>query len=423
MPPIEDLNILCIMADDMGKAGLSFYPGFTSPTISASSLQTPNLDQFALTSRVFDNFVATPLCLPTRVAYATGKLPHHNQHYIYRTTRAPSCLVAPDSLYQKLRELGYVTGAFGKWHLTFNMTKCLDHPKQMGFDEYSVSAWADGKSAGDELLGRYWGAPFVEHSSPTVIETDKTTFAEDYTADRCIDFLRRYRNQKFYAQFWTSLPHPPFIATPDLQDLSATLSDHQKYAGMIAYMDKLVGRMLTELDQLNLAEKTLVLFFTDNGGPPPEGDKSMLSESGICVPLMCRLPSVIPPGREKRLLSVVDLYPTLLQMAGAEGATSQDGIAQMALLTGAEGTARQTVASMAFEGVWMVRDDRWKLQVPNRCRGKPNECAALEVIDLVNDPEEDSPIKWKKLTPGQRERASALLQVAKDLGLAMPLGF
>jgi arylsulfatase A-like enzyme len=407
-------NIFCFVADDLGKEGLDFYPEAENVLFPSLALDTPNLTEFARGSRVFDNFIVTPLCLPTRVSFATGALPTRTRHLIFRDwTGVETCKQHRDTLYHHLRSIGLKTAAFGKWHLAFDLANCRSQPHAIGIDEYMLNLPASsGKSS--SLLYQ-WGTELAT-GPETSFTLGDSVFAEDYQSDACCEFIRRNRNRPFYVQYWSALPHRPFLVTPENKARSGTLTDREMFVGMVEYADRVFGKIIETLRSESLLDDTLVLFFTDNGGDGPMmGGKGKVSEAGVSVPFMIRCPGLVEPGRETRLASIVDMVPTLTELLGSRS-DSPDGVSIVDLMRDGASTPRRYAASIAYEDVWMVRDQKGKIAVDHKCRTR-KRCNHIQYYDLLADANEVNPLEFENLSPVQMAHFHELLAEAKALGL------
>ena len=364
-------NILFVMLDDCGKEGWDLYPGHRSRTFARRSLDTPRLTALGTAGRVLDNFWVTPLCLPTRCAFASGALPHRTGHLISSRAgvRAANCATSSAAIFAAMKAAGYEVGAFGKWHLNFGITQCPGLPDGFAIDDYLITI-AEG---GD----RYWGAPVLDKDqAPYTLAAG--IFSDDATSDRAAAFLAA-APQPFYCQWWPNLTHRPFTTTPI--SMNARLSDEIKWLRMVKYVDALVGKLLDALAAAGRTANTLVFVTTDNGGPGPVvgGEKLRLTEDGVCVPTLCYHPdpAVVAPGREARLGQITDLVATFSALAGTPAATP-DGVDLRPLLAGTAGTPRAYCASQAYDREWAVRRaDGKKIAMPQSCHTKPSTCVPL----------------------------------------------
>jgi arylsulfatase A-like enzyme len=282
--PAEKPNILLIMADDLGYECLGCNGG--------TSYRTPNLDKLAATGVRFEHCYCTPLCSPSRNQIMTGR-------YGFRNYRGWGILDPKEKTFgHVLRSAGYATAVSGKWQLCrFDRPENADHPKRAGFDASCVWTWHyKGKKP-----SRYWD-PFIWQDGK--LRGDLAgKYGPDVHCDYVVDFIRRNRARPFLAYYPLNLVHAPFVATPDSKASRSAGGGSQpgkgrkgakqaNYAATVAYMDKCIGRVVGELDRLNLREKTLILFTGDNG--TPRGITSRMGQSTIAGG---KGPDTRPPGR------------------------------------------------------------------------------------------------------------------------------
>ena len=370
----ERLNVLLIMADDLGAENLGCY-GNTSYT-------TPNLDRLAADGARFENAFSTPVCTPTRAMILTGLHPNRSgflerldsPHDAEKKNRLPVHLTTMGHVF---RSAGYKTAIAGKWHLG-DFQRYPDQPKSHGFDEYSlwVQYW-DGKRP-----SRYFGPHHWENGQYRVHK--KTIFGPDYHCQFLLDFIERTTEQNlpFFAYFPMNLIHGPLVTPPGDQtsaerNFPDDLGARERKAGqMVHHMDTIVGRLIEKLDEQGLRDNTLVIFTGDNGTAGNlvsrlgsfhlRGGKRTMNESGTRVPLIARLPGRIPPGQRDSFLSLMDLLPTLASIAGIPLEHEVDGMDLSHNLLGQSGKDREYFM-MAFEGgLYFVRDSRFRLHEDGR---------------------------------------------------------
>ncbi|MBL6831950.1 MAG: sulfatase [Pirellulales bacterium] len=315
-------HILCIMADDLGWNDLHCQGNRV--------LRTPHLDGLAKQGLRFTNaYAASPVCSPTRAALMTGLAParlHITQHgadgkqfwpedrRIQPPASKHELWHETNTLAERLKTKGYTTGFFGKWHLGGDKKYW---PMEHGFD---VNVGGCG----------FGGPPtyFDPYRIPTLPPRKPGEYLTDRLADETIAFMRREKANPMFVCLWTYNPHYPFEA-PD--DLAAHYKGQEGpglknpiYGGQIEATDRAIGRVLRELDDLGIAEQTLVIFTSDNGGwsgatdnrPLREG-KGYLYEGGLRVPLIVRWPNVTEPGAVNATSVVtMDLTATILDAAG-----------------------------------------------------------------------------------------------------------
>jgi arylsulfatase A-like enzyme len=348
-------NIIFILIDDMGWAdggcfGSKFY-------------QTPNLDRLAAAGMRFTQaYASCAVCSPTRAAILTGKAPArlHITDYIAGETVPPgSRFRLPDwqkhlpleevTIAEALKKLGYATAHVGKWHLGGKEF----FPQHQGFDS-SVGGGDNGSPA-----SYFW--PYGEVGSrsrvPHLAERGgrKGDYLTDQLTDEAIQFITANRDQPFYLQLWHYAVHSPLIAKEELvehfkQRPGANGQSNAVYAAMVRSMDESVGRIMDKLDELHLAEKTIMVFTSDNGGavhigtPPATSNAPLRSgkgnayEGGLRVPLLVKAPGATRAGSVCATPVIShDFFPTLLELAGADAAASRgamDGVSFAPLLRG-----------------------------------------------------------------------------------------
>jgi arylsulfatase A-like enzyme len=367
-------NIIFILADDLGYTDLGCY--------GSQYYETPNIDRLAAEgTRFADGYSCGPNCQPTRAALMTGQYGPRTGVYTVgsidrfnwqsRPLRPVDNVTALPldkiTVAQALQRAGYVTGLFGKWHLG---EAGEHHPGKRGFDEAIVS------------MGKH----FDFKTNPRV-DYPAGTYLADFLTDRAIDFMRRHREQPFFLYLPHFGVHAPHEAKKDLIEKFAARPkagghDDPVYAAMIASIDESVGRVLKALDELKLGTNTLVIFSSDNGGvggyareglkrsdgitdnAPLRGGKGMLYEGGIRVPWIFRWPGTIPPGlRSDEPIASVDLFPTLLELAGAAVPSHHalDGVSCARLLTsGGKERPRRAALFWHFPGYLGAGKNSWR---------------------------------------------------------------
>lgn len=319
-PPRKEVsgrpNFLFILADDMGWRQCSPY--------GSSYYRTPNLERLARQGMKFTAaYAACPVCSPTRASIMTGKYPArlHLTDFIPGNPYPDARLKTPEwqkylpldeqTLAEALKELGYQTASFGKWHLSSAKQPPASepyNPDKQGFDEYLVTY----KPRRD--------------SDP---EADPHNVAA--ITEKSLAFIEANRDRPFFLYVTHNIIHDPVMAPADLvagynaDPASASPENNPTLAAMMASLDASVGRLLDRLDELGLAENTVVIFFSDNGGleraasqAPLRGGKAQLYEGGVRVPLLVRWPGEVAPGSVSPVpVASIDFFPTLLEVAGA----------------------------------------------------------------------------------------------------------
>ena len=341
-------NIIFILADDYGIGEVGCY--------GADNYKTPNIDALARSGTRYTHGYTISLCGPSRAMILTGR-------YGFRTGGSNQDAVGEISPKKEklipsvLKPAGYVTTMIGKW------SQFSQQPSDFGFDDYLRYAGS----------GAYWN---TQEKVKTYVVNGETRPLRDkeYMPDlmhrHLIDFITKHRDRPFYAHYSLSHTHGEILPTPDSAPDS---KDH--YADNVVYMDKLVGKLMAELDRLKLRDKTLVIFFGDNGtanpradratigGRPLAGAKGSMLDGGGRVPLIVSWPGVTPAGKVSAdLLDSSDFLPTFAALAGAKlpANTVIDGRSFAAQVRGEKGEPRPWIFNQLARS-WYVREADWKL--------------------------------------------------------------
>jgi len=318
----ERPNILLIMTDDQGWGDITSHGN--------PAIDTPTMDRVATEGVRFDRFFVCPLCAPTRASLLSGR--YHLRTGTVSVTRGLETMRGDEvTVAEVLRDAGYATGCFGKWH---NGEHYPNHPNGQGFDEFF------GFCGG--LTSLYFDERLERNGEP--VETKG--YISDVLTDAAIDFIGRHRGEPFFCYLPYNAPHTP-MEVPDryfdkyrARGLAASLA---AIYGMVESLDNNLARLLDALDEMKLAENTVVFFLTDNGPNTDRynggmrGRKSSVHEGGVRVPLFVRWPGHIRPGSEvTQIAAHIDLLPTIAELAGAEvHATPKiDGVSLVPLLLG-----------------------------------------------------------------------------------------
>ncbi|MEI6084424.1 MAG: sulfatase-like hydrolase/transferase [Verrucomicrobiota bacterium] len=336
-------NIIVILADDVGLGDLGCYGG---------RFKTPAIDALAAGGTRFEYSYATPLCGPSRCQLLTGRYP-------FRTglnSNGRSTAVNPTRevmIPTMLKKAGYVTACVGKWG------QIALGPREWGFDE-SLSFLGNG---------RYWREQtkdYIVNGKPAELLPGQ--YLPDLMHKFLVDFLTRHKAEPFFVYYPLSHVHTPIVRTPDSQPGA---DGKQLYADNIAYMDKLVGQLVSELERLQVRDNTLVIFAGDNGsrnqstlnGRPIFGTKETLLEGGSRVPLIANWPGTTPAGRVNHdLTDFSDFFATIGELGGATLPTgvTLDSRSFAPQLKGQKGEPREWVY-VELNGAAYVRDARFKL--------------------------------------------------------------
>lgn len=367
-------NIVFILADDLGYTDLACY--------GSKYYETPNLDRLAQQGMRFtDGYTCGPNCQPTRAALLSGQYGPRTGVYtvggidrfnwqsrpLRPVDNAQGLPLDKITLPQTLKRAGYATGMFGKWHLGNDAQR---HPSQRGFDEAIESS----------------GVHFDFQTDPKV-EYPKGQYLADFLTDKAVDFIKRHKDEPFFLYLPHFGVHGPHQAKPELiakfKD-KKPVGGHNSpaYAAMIYSVDESVGRIVTLLEELKLADNTLVIFSSDNGGvggyqregirtepgitdnTPLRGGKGMLYEGGVRVPYIFRWPGKIQTATQCATpINSVDLYPTLLELAGAKPPADYplDGESYVKLLmNGGKGSLKRDAIYWHFPGYLGAGATSWR---------------------------------------------------------------
>jgi arylsulfatase A-like enzyme len=364
-------NIVFILADDLGYTDLGCY--------GSKYYETPNLDRLAAEGlRFTSGYTCGPNCQPTRAAlltglygprtgvYTVGSIDRFNwrSRSLQPVANVQELPLAKTTIAQALKKAGYATAMFGKWHLG---QQGEHHPARRGFDEAIVS------------MGKHF-----DFKTIPLVDYPEGTYLADFLTDKAVDFIRRNKAKPFFLYLPHFGVHAPREAKKELIEKFKSKApsgghDDPVYAAMIFSVDESVGRVLKVLDELKLAENTLVIFSSDNGGvggyvreglkragdvtdnAPLRGGKGMLYEGGIRVPWIFRWPGTIATGVTcAQPIISVDLFATLLELAGAPRANT-DGVSLVELLkSGGKQKLNRDAIYWHFPGYLGAGQDKWR---------------------------------------------------------------
>lgn len=400
-------NVLVIITDDQGHGDFGVHG---NPVIS-----TPHLDRLARQSVQLTNFCVSPVCAPTRASLLTGR-------YNYRTrvvdTYLGRALMDPDevTLAEVLAQGGYRTGIFGKWHLGDNYPlRAIDQ----GFHEALVLKGGGIGQPSDLPDGSSYFDPALLHNGQVVRSKG---YCSDVFTDAAMEFITKHREQPFFVYLAFNAPHDPLqvperyaapyqqrkLRAADFPSFGQPFAEQfdpdatAKTYGMIANIDDNVGRLLDKLDELKLAENTIVVFLTDNGPQRPRyksgfrGQKGTVYEGGIRVPCWVRCPAKLLMKRQIDYPAAhIDLMPTLLAACGVAPPkdVKLDGLNLLPLLQGAPANLPdRTLFFQWHRGdvselgrACAARSRQWKLVQPVPPGPNPPR---FELFDLTSDPYE-----------------------------------
>ena len=413
-------NVIIFLADDLGARDLGCY--------GSTFHDTPHLDRMAKDGMKFTNaYAACPVCSPTRASLLTGRWPQRTGVTDYigaaqpekwqRPTKlrpapyAEQLALEETTLAEALKAAGYATMHAGKWHLGGPKF----YPEQQGYDVNM-----GGLDKGGPYGGKKYFSPY---DNPRLPDGPAGEHIADRLAAECGKFIEANKDRPFFVSYCLYDVHTPLMGKPELVKKYAERArqipaeewgregerkvrltqNFPVYGAMVETMDGAVGAVLAKLDALGLAERTLVIFTSDNGGlstsegwptsnAPLRAGKGWLYEGGVREPFIVRWPGQIAADRVSgRLISTPDIFSTVIEACGlAPVPSAQDSVSLLPTLRGAAQPARSPVFwhyphygnQGGFPG-GAVRDGDWKL-IENY------ETGALELYNLTADPSEKS---------------------------------
>ncbi len=421
-------NVILLMSDDQGWGDVGFNGN--------ESIHTPHLDEMAADGVRFDRFYASaPLCSPTRGSCLTGRYPFR---FGVLAAHTAGMRVGEITIAEMLKSKGYRTGFFGKWHLGWvkesdaGSRGFYSPPSQHGFDTHFATTSAaptwnptitpeDWTSWGTKP-GEPWkgGAPYVQDG----VEVTENMAGDDsrIIMDRVLPFIEDNKEQPFFATVWFHAPHEPVVAGPEYRALYKNRGTaRQNLYGCITAIDEQIGRLRAKLDELGLAESTVVFFCSDNGPAHSlakkgvasaglfKGHKHTMYEGGLLVPACAVWPGVIPARTSTSVrCSTIDYFPTIANLTGYKFATKDkrpiDGMDLMPVILG-KVEKRSTSLFFGYrrlhgdiDGQAIISGDFKLLR-----EAKPN--GRIRLYDLANDPYEKH-----GLAETQPERLRELMQ-------------
>jgi arylsulfatase A-like enzyme len=326
-------NVVVFLADDAGWGDYGVHGNQTS--------HTPNIDSIARNGVRFDRFFVCAVCAPTRAEFLTGR--YHSRGGVRGVSTGQERLnVEEQTVADALRQAGYATAAFGKWH---NGSQWPYHPMARGFEQYY------GHTSGH--WGEYFDPP-LEHNGQPVRESG---YIVDLCVNHAIEFIEANRTKPFFCYIPFTTPHSPWGVPADKWEKYKNVSPKQPATeaekevvdetrcvyGMLENQDDNVGRVLNRLKELQIDDDTIVLYFSDNGpntwrwNDGMKGKKGSLDEGGLRSPLYVSWPKKITGGRIiPEIAGAVDLLPTLLSLTGVQrvGDLPLDGLDLSSLMFG-----------------------------------------------------------------------------------------
>lgn len=404
----KPLNLILIMADDLGYETIGANGG--------ESYQTPHLDRIAAGGMRFDHCYSQPICTPSRVQIMTGLYNDRNYTKFGQLRRGETTFA------HLLKKQGYATCIAGKWQLGSEK----DSPQHFGFEKSFL--WQHTRPRVKKDTGKAYDSrfenPYFERNGVEE-EYSNGEFGPDLCTDFICDFIDNNKERPFLVYYPMLLTHCPFVPVPDSEDWDpkspGSLSykgDAKYFGGMASYMDKLVGRIVAQVEKQGLADNTVILFTGDNGTDRPvisrwKGSdyawgKGKTTNAGTHVPLIIHAPGLKGRGVSQDLIDFTDMLPTLCDLAGADASERSiplDGRSFAPQLRGQMGTPRDhtfcwySSSGNVKKGLKVfARNQQYKLYRDGR------------LFDVSKDRLEKAPLADEALTPEQIQIRTRLQQ-------------
>ena len=346
--PVEKPNIIFILADDLGIGNVGCY--------GSDNAKTPNIDKLAATGTRYTRAFTAALCGPSRALIMTGRYAFRNG-----STNQDACQRMPLSELQlgpTFKSAGYATSAIGKWG------QLPGEPNQAGFDDYLRF---NGSGVYQNKLG---GKVEAYRANGKELKLTDKEYMPDIMHEQAVAFLKTNQAKPFFLYYSMVHVHGDIQPTPDSAPGSKDL-----FGDNIRYMDKLVGKLVDQLEALKLRQNTLIVFIGDNGtakGPSElstiggrslSGMKGSMLECGGLVPMIASWPGKTPAGKvSDTLIDSTDMLPTFAELTGAKlpEKTVFDGVSFAPQLQGKPGKPRSWIYNQLAK-MWYVREAGWKL--------------------------------------------------------------
>jgi arylsulfatase A len=332
-------NIIVILADDLGYGDLGCY---------GSAIPTPNLDKMAQEgARLTRFYSASPVCSPSRASLMTGRYPVRTGVVNVLMPDSKVGLSSSETTIPRvLKNAGYRTGCFGKWHLG-NQPDFV--PNSHGFDEYYGVPYSNDM----------YPLPVLKNGDVVLKSCDQESLTDRFT-DQAVDFIGRSKDAPFFVYLAHTAPHIPIAPAERFKGKSG----HGIYGDIVMELDYSVGRILDAVSANGLDNNTLVIFTSDNGpwyqgsAGRLQGRKGSTYEGGVREPFIARMPGRIPAGvQSSGLSSMIDLLPTIAGLVGANLLVKVDGIDILPMLTGDKPYLDRDV--VLFFDSWQLQCARW----------------------------------------------------------------
>jgi autotransporter-associated beta strand protein len=397
-------NIIVINTDDVGYNEFGYTAALNQRT---TQFETPRIDALAAQSSVITNgYVTNALCSPSRAGLLTGLYP---QRFGFEDNISRGVNGEVDGLpagqitiASQLKSLGYSTAAMGKWHV--GPKDDVNRPQDVGFDEFygflgggrsffrygSGSTFDRNMLRGDASIEATWAS----EGDPSLYDPVRGRYLTDALGEEAASYVTQHANSNnpFFLYVALNATHTPHeVKQQDYDQFAHITNDSQRTLAAMSYaMDRAVGMILDSIQSNGLADNTVIVFTSDNGGASPHhsnapylGSKGSLFEGGIRVPFLVRAPGV-EAGVYDRPISTLDLLPTFVSLAGGDASKlTTDGVDILPYLSGeSSGDPHEALFWRSHDGRFAVRRGDWKLVSP----GGINPFARLH--DLATDPGE-----------------------------------
>lgn len=348
--PDRPPNLVLILVDDLGYGDVGFN--------GCQDIPTPHIDRLAAEGVIFTNgYVSYPVCGPSRAGLITGRYQDRfgfaRNPLFAPNDPAMGLPVAEETIAEVLHKVGYKSVALGKWHLGAHESQ---RPLVQGFDDFfgfltgGHRYFPEDYVLADEYEVTSQYAAYRTKLLRNETRIDETEYLTDALSREAVHYIGKYQKEPFFIYLAYNAPHAPMEATAKYLDRFPDIENKRRrtYAAMVSAVDDGVGRILDQLEALDLEENTLVVFLSDNGGPersngsdngPLRGQKSDLLEGGVRVPYTMRWPGKIPAGIQyAEMVSSLDIMATIVgRQSGARPATNPlDGADLLPFLTGAQ---------------------------------------------------------------------------------------
>ena len=394
-------NVIVFLSDDVGWAEYGFQ--------GCKDIPTPNIDSIAKNGvRFTSGYVAATVCSPSRAGLMTGRYPTRFGHEFNggddqgRPSKGVFGLPLTETTFpQRMKALGYATCCIGKWHLGEGKAYL---PTARGFDEFY------GSVANSPF---FKPSQFIDSRKSGEVDpvTDENFYTTDAYKERAVDWIGKQAGKPYFLYLPFNAQHSPLQAPQKYLDRFPNLQRNRKiFAAMMSAMDDAVGAVLAKVREMGQEENTLIVFFSDNGGPtqfttsrntPLRGFKAQTSEGGTRIPFCMQWKGKIPAGQTYDFpIQNLDILPTALTAAGGKVDPSWklDGVDLMPYVTGANKGRPHETLFWRYGPQWAIRKGDWKLVVSQFDGLKPRLVNLAEDISESNDLSEKNPEKVKELT-------------------------